>query len=173
MGTGTGLVVPGTGVSLQNRGAGFSLDPDHGNFLAPGKRPFHTIIPAMTELDGELHACFGVMGGPMQPQGHLQVLSHLIDRGLSPQEALDAPRWRIGAEDAASTAPDPGGPLLVEEDLGHEVLEALVMRGHRLRKVSGFDRIGMGGGQVILRDPESGVLTGGSDPRKDGCALGY
>jgi gamma-glutamyltranspeptidase/glutathione hydrolase len=173
VGTGTGLVAPGTGVSLQNRGAGFSLDPAHPNVLEPGKRPFHTILPAMTERGGELHASFGVMGGPMQPQGHLQVLSNLADFGMSPQEALDAPRWQIVSEDPRDLAPDPGGPVLVEEGLPAEVCDTLVDRGHRLRTVSGFDRLRMGGGQVILRDPSTGVLTGGSDPRKDGCAAGF
>jgi gamma-glutamyltranspeptidase/glutathione hydrolase len=167
MGTGTGLVVPGTGVSLQNRGAGFHFDPDHPNGIAPGKRPYHTIIPALTTRDGVLHASFGVMGGPMQPQGHLQVLGNLLDREMTPQAALDAPRWRIRWD----RDPDPAGVLVVE-DFGTDVLKALSKRGHRLEPVSGADRIGMGGGQVIVRDPESGVLTGGSDPRKDGAAIG-
>jgi gamma-glutamyltranspeptidase/glutathione hydrolase len=170
MGTGTGLVVPGTGISLQNRGAGFVLDRDHPNALAPGRRPYHTIIPALTTRGGALHACFGVMGGWMQPQGHLQVLSNLLDRGMTPQAALDAPRWQIAPE--GPRAPQPGGPLLVEEGFDPAVLDTLRSRRHRLETVTGAARIRMGGGQVIVRDPESGVLTGGSDPRKDGCSVG-
>jgi len=169
MGTGTGLVVPGTGVSLQNRGAGFSFDPAHPNAVGPSKRPYHTIIPAMTTRGGALHACFGVMGGDMQPQGHLQVLSNLLDRGMSPQAALDAPRWRI----TWGRDPDPCGPLAVEEGFPPEVVEMFEKRGHRPSHVTGAERIGMGGGQVITRDPASGVLTGGSDPRKDGMAIAF
>jgi len=169
MGTGTGLVVPGTGVSLQNRGAGFSFDPAHPNAVGPGKRPYHTIIPAMTTRGGALHACFGVMGGDMQPQGHLQVLSNLLDRGMTPQAALDAPRWRI----TWGKTPDPCGPLTVERGFAPDVAEMFERRGHRPKPVTGAARIGMGGGQVIVSDPESGVLTGGSDPRKDGAALTY
>jgi gamma-glutamyltranspeptidase/glutathione hydrolase len=169
MGTGTGLVVPGTGVSLQNRGAGFSLRPGHPNALAPGKRPYHTIIPALLTRDGELAACFGVMGGTMQPQGHLQVLSALLDRGMDPQQALDAPRFQI----PGGWTEKPSGALLVEDGFDPGVLEGLARRGHALGIVSGRDRGRMGGGQVILRDPRTGVLSGGSDPRKDGCAAGY
>jgi gamma-glutamyltranspeptidase / glutathione hydrolase len=170
MGTGTGLVVPGTGISLQNRGAGFLLERDHPNALGPGKRPYHTIIPALTTRDGALHACFGVMGGFMQPQGHLQVLSNLLDLEMDPQEALDAPRWQIVGP---GRTPDPAGPVVVEDGIAGAVREALIRRGHRLKVVSGFKRLVMGGGQVILRDEGSGVLTGGSDCRKDGCAVGF
>ncbi|MHC4859731.1 MAG: gamma-glutamyltransferase family protein, partial [Planctomycetota bacterium] len=173
MGTGTGLVVPGTGVSLQNRGAGFTLEEGHPNVLAPGKRPYHTIIPALTTRGGELHSSFGVMGGPMQPQGHLQVLSHLLDRGSSPQEALDEPRWQLAAQRKRRGFPDPEGALLVEEGFDAGVVDGLANRGHEVRMVGGFDRVAFGGGQVILRDPETGVLTGGSDPRKDGRAVGF
>ncbi|MEN8152128.1 MAG: gamma-glutamyltransferase family protein [Planctomycetota bacterium] len=169
MGTGTGLVVPGTGVSLQNRGAGFSFDESHPNAVGPGKRPYHTIIPALTTRAGHLHACFGVMGGDMQPQGHLQVLGNLLDRKMTPQAALDAPRWRITWD----RAPDPAAPLHIEDGFARSTMEMFAARGHRPRVVTGAARIGMGGGQVIERDPESGILTGGSDPRKDGAALGY
>jgi gamma-glutamyltranspeptidase/glutathione hydrolase len=171
MGVGTGLVVPGTGILLQNRGAGFVLKEGHPNCIGPRKRPYHTIIPAMTTKGGELHACFGVMGGFMQPQGHLQVLSHLVDRQLGPQAALDAPRWQLGGRKPG--APDPGGPVLVEEGFDPEVLSDLSGRGHDVRVVSGWSRLHFGGGQIILRDPKTGVLTGGSDPRKDGCAAGF
>ncbi|MFQ6101953.1 MAG: gamma-glutamyltransferase family protein [Anaerolineae bacterium] len=173
MGTGTGLVVPGTGVSLQNRAALFVLDPDHPNALAPNKRPYHTIIPAMTTKDGELHASFGVMGGYMQPQGHFQILANLVDLGLAPQQALDMPRWRLAVEGGGLGAQQPGGLVLMEEGWSFATMAELTRRGHRLAPVDGFERARLGGGQIILRNPETGVLTGGSDPRKDGCAVGY
>src|SRR5690606_8555543 len=163
MGTGTGLVVPGTGVSLQNRGAGFSLEKDHPNLLEPRKRPYHTIIPAMTTRGGELHACFGIMGGHMQPQAHFQVLTHLLD-GMNPQQVLDAPRWQLMGS---------GAKLLIEPGFSPEVLSDLKSRGYDVHPVDGFDRIQLGGGQVILRDAASGVLKAGADPRKDGCAAGF
>lgn len=163
MGVGTGLVVPGTGVSLQNRGAGFVLDKEHPNFLESQKRPYHTIIPAMSTIDGELHASFGVMGGHMQPQGHFQVLTHLLD-GVNPQQALDAPRWQLEGH---------GGKLMIEPGFSTDAINDLEERGYTLRTVEGFQRIHMGGGQIITRDPASGVLTAGSDARKDGCAVGY
>ena len=178
MGTGSGLVVPGTGVALQNRARLFVFDPEHPNQLAPNKRPYQTIIPAMTvytdgEFAGELHACFGVMGGFMQPQGHFQMLVNLIDLGLSPQEALDLPRWSLSAPDVGVGAVDEGGLLLMEEGWEFGLLADLARRGHRLAPVTGYDRGTFGGGQIILRDPRTGVLTGGSDPRKDGCAVGW
>jgi gamma-glutamyltranspeptidase/glutathione hydrolase len=174
VGTGSGLVVPGTGISLQNRGAGFSLDAGHPNALAPGKRPYHTIIPAMTTRDGELHACFGVMGGHMQPQAHLQVLSGLVDLGLTPQEALDAPRWQLGRRDRVLMyAPELSGPVFVEDGFAPETLAELCRRGHQVEVMEGFERLRFGGGQIITRDAATGVLTAGSDPRKDGQALGY
>ncbi len=172
-GGGSGLVVPGTGVCLQNRAALFSLDPQHPNALAPGKRPYHTIIPGMLTREGELHASFGVMGGFMQPQGHLQMLVNMIDLGMSPQQALDVPRWRLNVDGGGLGASDPGGLVLIEDGWSFATLAALTRRGHRLLPVDGFDRGTFGGGQIILRDPVSGVLTGGSDPRKDGCALGF
>ncbi len=173
MGTGTGLVVPGTGVSLQNRGAGFSLDARHPNVLGPGKRPYHTIIPAMAFRGGRFWASFGVMGGFMQPQGHLQVLANLVDLDLSPQEALDAPRFQIVGDRGGGGGPDLEGEILVEDSFAPQVLEGLTRRGHRLRVVSGHDRHRMGGGQVILRDPATGALGAGSDPRKDGHASAF
>lgn len=160
MGVGTGLVVPGTGVSLQNRGYGFSLDPQHRNRLAPRKRPYHTIIPALTTRDGELHACFGVMGGHMQPQGHFQVLTHLVN-GKTPQAALDAPRWQLVGRDAR---------LMIEPGLPNDVVQGLMSSGYLLEKLEGFQRTHMGGGQVILN--RNGTLIAGSDSRKDGCAVG-
>ncbi len=173
MGTGSGLVVPGTGVALHNRASLFSLDPAHPNALAPHKRPYQTIIPALTTRQGALHACFGVMGGFMQPQGHLQVLSHLMDGGLSPQAALDQPRWQLADPAVAVGAADAGGRVLVEDAWDPATLTALARRGHRLQRVSGLARTVFGGGQVIVRDAQTGVLIGGSDGRKDGCAVGW
>lgn len=173
MGFGSGLVVPGTGVVLQNRAALFSLDPTHPNALAPRKRPYHTIIPGMTTRNGELHMAFGVMGGFMQPQGHVQVLVNLLDLGMSPQQALDMPRWMLHAQGGGMGAQEPGGLLLVEEGWSFATLAELARRGHRLAPVDGFGRSVFGGGQIIMRDPDSGALVAGSDPRKDGCAVGY
>lgn len=172
-GTGTGLVVPGTGVSLQNRAALFVLDADHPNALAPNKRPYQTIIPAMTTQDGELHAALGVMGGYMQPQGHFQMLVNLVDLGMSPQMALDVPRWQLAGPSAGLGAAEGGGLVQVEEGWDFGLLAELARRGHRIAPVDGFGRVGFGGGQIILRDPQTGVLTAGSDPRKDGYAAAW
>ena len=166
MGFGTGIVPEGTGFPLQNRGANFSLEREHPNALAPGKRPYHTIIPALaTRDDGTLYASFGVMGGFMQPQGHVQVLLGLL-AGLDPQEALDRPRICLDEG-------EPGGTVLVEEGIPGPAVDGLRKRGHRVQRVSGQERAVFGRGQVILRDPTTGVLCGGSDPRADGCALGF
>jgi len=166
MGFGTGIVPAGTGFSLQNRGHNFSLDPAHPNALAPGKRPYHTIIPAMaTTLDGDLYACFGVMGGFMQPQGHAQAMIGLRNYGLDPQSALDLPRVCI--EDGTA-----GGGIAVEEGIATGVADQLAAMGHAVKKVSGYDRSLFGRGQIILRGAD-GVLSAGSDPRADGCALGF
>jgi gamma-glutamyltranspeptidase/glutathione hydrolase len=178
MGTGSGLVVPGTGVSLQNRANLFVLDPEHPNALAPNKRPYQTIIPALTtycegEFAGALHACFGVMGGYMQPQGHLQMLVNLLALAMAPQQALDVPRWALAGPSDGLGAHQDGGLVLVEEGWEFALLAELARRGHRLAPVTGFARSTFGGGQIILRDPQSGVLIGGSDPRKDGCAIGW
>ena len=159
---GSGLVVPGTGIVLQNRAALFSLDADHPNALAPGKRPYHTIIPAMATLDGELYLCYGVMGGFMQPQGHLQAICNMVDFGMDPQQTLNALRFQVI-----------GDAVLVEEGLSPDVMGGLRSRGHQLHQVSGHARVGMGGGQVIRRNPETGALWAGSEPRKDGCAIGF
>ncbi len=159
---GSGLVVPDTGIVLQNRAALFLLDEDHPNALAPGKRPYHTIIPAMATVDGELYLCYGVMGGFMQPQGHLQVICNMVDFGMDPQQALNALRFQVI-----------GDMVLLEEGLDPDIIAGLQSRGHQVNLVSGHARVGMGGGQVIRRDPESGVLWAGSEPRKDGCAIGF
>ncbi|MDI9547456.1 MAG: gamma-glutamyltransferase family protein [Chloroflexota bacterium] len=173
MGTGSGLVVPGTGVSLQNRAALFVLDPEHPNALAANKRPYHTIIPAMTTRGGELHASYGVMGGYSQPQGHFQMLVNLIDLDMSPQKALDMPRWQLAWPGNGVGALDPGGLIEIEEGWDFAVLAELTRRGHRLAPVDGFARTVFGMGQIILRDPETGILTAGSEPRSDGCAVGW
>jgi len=163
-GFGSGLVVPDTGVCLQNRGACFVLEQGHPNALAGGKRPYHTIIPAMALRDGSLWLSFGVMGGFMQPQGHLQVLSNLVDHGLDPQAALDAPRFRVDER---------GGPQVsIETGVPAETCEALEAMGHRVLLQPAFWS-GFGGGQIIAVDGATGVLEGGSDPRKDGCAVGF
>jgi len=168
MGFGTGIVPEGTGFSLQNRGHNFSLNPEHPNALAPGKRPYHTIIPAMAtrETDGSLYASFGVMGGFMQPQGHVQVVLALLNDGLDPQAALDRPRVCIGSGTA-------GGSVSVEAGISPDVVARLAAMGHPVEMVSGYERALFGRGQIITRDPQTGVLCGGSDPRADGCALGY
>ncbi len=167
MGFGTGIVPPGTGFSLQNRGHNFSLDAEHPNALQPGKRPYHTIIPGMAtrEADGSLYTSFGVMGGFMQPQGHMQVILGLVHDRLDPQAALDRPR--ICLEDAQSYS-----RVALEEGIPVQVMAALGERGHPVRPVSGFGRVLFGRGQIITRDPASGVLCGGSDPRADGLAIG-
>jgi gamma-glutamyltranspeptidase/glutathione hydrolase len=166
-GFGTGIVPKGFGFTLQNRGHNFSLDPKHPNALKPRKRPYHTIIPAMvTREDGSLYASYGVMGGFMQPQGHVQVLSALVDHGLDPQAALDLPRFCIDVEQS-------GGRVALEEGIPAPVVSELESMGHPVdaSAVSGYDRSLFGRGQVILRDPETGVLCAGSDPRSDGCAM--
>jgi len=166
MGFGTGLVPPGLGFSLQNRGHGFSLDPAHPNALAPRKRPYHTIIPGMlTRADGSLFGPFGVMGGFMQPQGHAQVVSALVDDALDPQAALDRPRLCL--EPARSE-----GRIALEDGIPQETAARLAAMGHDVFSVSGWERALFGRGQIIRREPD-GVLWGGSDPRADGCALGY
>ena len=168
MGFGTGIVPAGWGFSLQNRGHNFSLDPEHPNALAPGKRPYHTIIPALatypTEAGEELYASFGVMGGFMQPQGHLQVILGLVDDHLDPQSVLNRPRFCI--EDGTA-----GGRVSLEQGISRHTFSALQEMGHPLRKVSGHERALFGRGQIILRDPVTKVLCAGSDPRSDGCAM--
>jgi len=162
MGFGSGLTA--RGFALQNRGHSFSLDPEHANALAPGKRPFHTIIPAMLREDGAFRASWGVMGGSMQPQGHLQVVCNLVDAGLNPQAALDAPRfrWLDGRRVALETNRIP-----------ESVVTNLRGRGHRVVPEDEFFADGghFGGGQVIYRRAD-GTFVGGSDPRRDGQAVG-
>jgi len=165
MGFGTGLVPKGWGFTLQNRGHNFSLNSNHPNALAPNKRPYHTIIPAMVmnTSDDSLYASYGVMGGFMQPQGHVQVLSAIADNGLDPQAALELPRFCIDIDEA-------GGKVAIEDGMPSKTIDALKKLGHSLYKVEGYERALFGRGQVILREAETGVLCGGSDPRADGYA---
>lgn len=168
-GFGTAIIPPGCGFTLQNRGANFCLDPSraHPNTLEPGKRPYHTIIPALATnvADGSLHSVFGVMGGFMQPQGHVQVLLNMLAFGFHPQAALDAPRICIGA----------GRPptVFVEEGIGEDVVEGLKRLGHKVAVLRGLDRGLFGRGQVIRCHYDEGrlVYSAGSDCRGDGMAI--
>ena len=155
---GSGLVVPGTGIALQNRGTGFSLEEGHPNELEPGKRALHTNMPGMAFRDGKPWLTYGVMGGDMQPQGHTQVLLNMIDFGMHVQKAGEMPRFRHG-----------GSGVGIESGVDPDTLAALTRMGHTL-----MTRFGAYGGyQAIMIDWENGVLLGGSDPRKDGAAMGY
>ena len=160
---GSGVVAGDTGIVLQNRGSQFSLDPVHPNHLEPGKRPFHTIIPAMVFKDNKLFMSFGVMGGGIQPQGHVQVLVNIIDLGMGLQQAIDAPRYRYMN----------GRDVLLEDEIPATVIDRLVALGHHRASPPGLLRQSMGGGQAIMIDPVNGTLMGASDPRKDGMAIGY
>ena len=155
---GSGIVVPGTGISLQNRGACFTLEKGHPNAAAPGKRPFHTIIPAFATRGAQPLMSFGVMGGPMQPQGHVQVLVRIVDHAENPQAAIDAPRWHVLD----------GLTVAVEEGFSGAVLDELGRRGHQLQEAGAAL---FGGAQAIWR-LDDGWL-GASDPRKDGLAAGF
>lgn len=168
MGFGTGIVPRGWGFSLQNRGQAFRLTPGHPNALEPGKRPYHTIIPAMATraADESLFASFGVMGGFMQPQGHLQVVVAMADDGLDPQSTLDRPRFCIETSGSAIPA-----VVALEEGIPLSIITALGEKGHAVRPAGGLARSMFGRGQIIYRDAQTGVLWGGSDPRADGCAM--
>lgn len=158
-GFGSGIVVPDTGIALQNRGHGFSLDPTHANCVGPGKRPFHTIIPGFVTRDGQALLSFGVMGGHMQAQGHVQMVTRLFDYGQNPQAASDAPRWRI----------EPDFSVAIESDFDPRVAAELSARGHHI-KVDASAR-GFGGAQLILRGADGYI--GASDHRKEGAAVGF
>ena len=159
-GFGSGIVVPGTGIALHNRAMGFNCIPGHPNCIAPGKRPFHTIIPGFLTRNGRPLGPFGVMGAQMQPQGQLQFVLNLRDCGLNPQAALDAPRWRYF----------PDGCVGIEPGIPSETVLDLLDRGHDVHLISDFTQFGKG--QAILR-LESGTLVAASEPRADGCALAW
>lgn len=164
--------VPGElGFALQNRGCLFALDETHANGLAPRKRPFQTIIPAFITRDGKPWMSFGLMGGDMQAQGHVQMVCNLIDFGMDVQEAGDAPRFRhFGSSEPTGLPAEGGGSVGLESGFAPEVLRALEAKGHRLAPATPGS---YGGYQAIRIDLEKGVLIGGSDPRKDGGAMGY
>ncbi|MEO1137351.1 MAG: gamma-glutamyltransferase [Pseudomonadota bacterium] len=175
-GMGSGLVPDGLGFMLQDRGELFSLDPDHPNVYAPGKRPFQTIIPAFVMKDGAPLISFGLMGGGMQPQGHIQILVNIVDYGMNLQEAGDAARLnhvggraptdRLNADDV-----DLMGTLNVEPGISAATIEKLRAKGHRVEVVE--NGIMFGGYQAIMRDPDTGVYVGATEMRKDGLAIGY
>ena len=170
MGMGSGLVADGLGFALQNRGALFALEKGHPNVYAPGKRPFHTIIPAFVLKDGEPFLSFGVMGGAMQPQGHAQVLCNLIDFGMNVQEAGDAARYRhLGSSQPTGERMTDGGSLTLESGIGEDVRSGLSRLGHRFGSGPGY----YGGYQAILWDPVQRVYHGASEMRKDGQVIGY
>jgi gamma-glutamyltranspeptidase/glutathione hydrolase len=159
---GSGIVVDGTGIILQNRGKSFSLNPQAFNRIEPHKRPMHTIIPGMMFKDGAFLMSFGVMGGDMQPQGHVQFLANLIDFDMNLQEAMDAPRARHME----------GMEVYLEDGIPGETLSALEEKGHRVMRGNPATNQ-VGGGQAIYLDRDENILLGASDRRKDGCAIGY
>jgi gamma-glutamyltranspeptidase / glutathione hydrolase len=170
-GFGSGYVVPELGFGLQDRGGCFALQKSHPNRLEPGKRPFHTIIPAFLTRDGKPLMAFGLMGGDMQPQGHAQVIVNLLDLGMNLQEAGDAIRFHHSdSSEPTGTVMKAGGVLHIEDGLPAGVLEELKRRGHRIEP----ELMGAYGGyQAIWRDPVTGMYAGATEKRKDGCALGY
>lgn len=169
-GFGSGLTPPDLGFAIQNRGTLFSLDEKHPNRLEPHKRPFHTIIPAMALKDGKPWLVFGVMGGDMQPQGHVEVLCNLIDFGMNVQSAGEAPRIEHRGSATPKGRPAAGaGTVLAERGIPDATVAALEKLGHTVQRV----RANGGGYQAILLDPKTGMLRGGSEARKDGCAAGY
>ena len=160
MGFGSGMVVPGTGIALHNRGNNFSLDASHPNCIAPGKRPYHTIIPGFMTRGGVPVGPFGVMGGFMQPQGHVQVVMNTVDFHLNPQAALDAPRWEW----------ESGRLVNIERSTGEHLFRGLAARGHDVNWQN--NRLAFGRGQIIWRD-QAGVMCGGTEPRTDGAVVGW
>jgi gamma-glutamyltranspeptidase/glutathione hydrolase len=172
-GMGSGVVVPGLGFVFQDRGQLFSLDENHANTYQPNKRPFHTIIPAFVMKDGKPLISFGLMGGAMQPQGHVQIVTNIVDFGMNLQEAGDATRWQhFGSteptEAQGNTLVD-GGQLVIESDIPYQTIRGLMQRGHKI----GFDMGGYGGYQAIMWDEKEKVYYGASESRKDGQAAGY
>ncbi len=169
-GMGSGMTPPGLGFILQNRGELFTLDEDHFNSFEPGKRPFHTIIPAFITKNGLPWVSFGLMGGGMQPQGHVQIVTNLIDFGMNLQEAGDAPRWHhYGSSQPDGGIMTDGGVVNLETGFSTEVVRDLIRRGHKIESASGP----YGGYQAILKNPKTGAYHGASESRKDGQASGY
>lgn len=170
-GMGSGMTPTGLGFVLQDRGEMFDLTPGRANSYAPGKRPFHTIIPAFVTKDGEPLMAFGVMGGATQPQGHVQIVLNIVDFGMNVQEAGDAPRiLHEGSSEPTGERMTDGGVLALESGLARpELVAELERRGHRLGRAPGQ----FGGYQAIWRDPTTGVYWGASESRKDGHAAGY
>ncbi len=169
-GMGSGMVPPGLGFMLQDRGELFSLTEGKNNTYAPGKRPFHTIIPGFVTKDAEPLLSFGVMGGDFQPQGHAQIIMNMIDFGMNVQEAGDAPRWdHSGGSSPVSGYSNDKGEVHVESGIPYETVRGLMNRGHKV----GFARGVYGGYQAIYRDPITGFFHGASESRKDGQAIGY
>jgi gamma-glutamyltranspeptidase/glutathione hydrolase len=173
-GMGSGMVPPGLGFMLQDRGELFSLDPKHANVFAPGKRPFHTIIPAFVTKNGEPFLSFGVMGGDYQPLGHVQIVMDLIDFNMNLQEAGDAPRLDHQGGNSDPTGEATGqssgrGEILLEHGFDYEVIRELMQKGHKV----GYGLGGYGGYQAIRWDAQRKVYFGASESRKDGCAIGY
>lgn len=158
-GFGSGLLVPDTGIALHNRGSGFTLQEDHPNRVGPRKRPFHTIIPGFLTQEGKPLGAFGVMGAQMQPQGHVQMVTNLVDYGMNPQTALDAPRWRFLRENH----------VMLESGVPSEVAEELERKGHQIAVTN--NETNFGKGQGILQ--QNDVFVAASDPRADGCAIAY
>lgn len=175
-GFGTGIVPDGCGFTLQNRGHNFILRGGHPNCIGPRKFSYHTIIPAIAthEATGELLGALGVMGGFMQPQGHVQVLSAMCDHGLDPQAALNQPRFCLrGVSSELGPESVEQATLLLEEGLPQTIIAELQAMGHPCKVVRGWDRVVFGRGQIICRDPETGVLVGGTEPRSDGAVLAW
>ena len=169
-GMGSGMVPPGLGFMLQDRGELFSLEEGYNNTYESGKRPFHTIIPAFITKDGAPLMSFGVMGGDFQPQGHAQIVMNMVDYGMNVQEAGDAPRWDHSGGSSPVTGPsEDKGEVHVESGITYETVRGLMGRGHKV----GFARGIYGGYQAIYRDPETGFYHGASESRKDGQAVGY
>jgi len=169
-GMGSGVVVPGLGFVFQDRGELFTMEQGHNNVYAPGKRPFQTIIPAFVMKDGQPFMSYGVMGGAMQPQGHVQILVNMLDFGMGLQEAGDAARWRhVGSSQPTGETMRDGGNVELESAIPWDVVQGLIHKGHRVRVGMG----GFGGYQAIMYDPARRVYFGASESRKDGHAAGY
>jgi gamma-glutamyltranspeptidase/glutathione hydrolase len=162
---GSGVADPETGIILHNRGTYFSLNPASVNVLEPAKRPLHTLMPGMMLRDGALLGTFGTQGGDVQAQVHLQLVSDVIDLGLDPQQAIDAPRWLAGGIEGPNQ-------ILLEQGFPMETIEGLARRGHELTIIDPWNP-GAGHAQMIMVDTETGMLVGGADGRADGSAAGY